>query len=298
MSHVRPTVGSRLDLPQPARPAKWHVSMGELRLVGAPASLDAARAVVARHRRAACPSRLDARRARRARERRSPTSLAALRDAGLDAIATARLDRLEPEHLEPWPIGRTAAAVGDARHARRRRRAARPARGAARVAGRDRCRARLCAAAGRDVAPSSPPPATTTCATWRSRVSCSTTSRTSRRTGRAWARSCRSRACCSAPTTSTPCPRATTCRTARAARSSRKSVATSPAASLEAVERDGAFRPRGARVIRIGAVGFLNARPLAYGLDRDRPRVAAPRPAVGVRAVCCTRARSTSASCR
>ena len=146
-------------------------------------------------------------------------SLAALRGAGLDAVASARLDRLELDRgLRAVARRRTPAAVGHARHARRRRRAARSTRGAPCMAGSDRCGTRLCAAGGRDLAEQ---PTTgyddmrhVALARW-----CSTTSRTSRRTGRGWARSCRRRACCSAPTTSTPCPRATTCRTGRAARS-------------------------------------------------------------------------------
>src|SRR5262245_21674717 len=79
---------------------------------------------------------------------------------------------------------------------------------------------------------------------------------------------------------STPCRRSTKPRKGGAARRSRKSAATSgpPASSRSSgtdatIDWSGGPYPPERRdrmsAIRLGAVGYLNARPLVYGLDRN-----------------------------
>ena len=85
-----------------------------------------------------------------------------------------------------------------------------------------------------------------------------------------------------------------------AARRSRRSAATSARPGSEPVERNGRFdvwRLSAAmtRRVRLGAVGYLNARPLVYGLERAAAiRSSASTSRRSARG-CCTRARSTSA---
>ena len=92
----------------------------------------------------------------------------------------------------------------------------------------------------------------------------------------------------------------TTRRKGGAARRSRRSAATSRRQGSSRSSATGASRLIALMApVRIGAVGYLNARPLTWALDRapERWQVRYDLP-VGVRARCCTTVRSISGWCR
>ena len=250
-----------------------------------------------RHRAAACPSRRG-RSKSSPRSGRSPTSPPRCAKQASTPWPRRGSIAWRPRTCEALAVGRTAACS--------RSRSARRVDGdalldqlerAARVAGGDRRRARLCAAAGRDVARAAhhrlrrhaPRGARAPRARQRrahpgalgahgrEAVAVVPAVRRRRHRRRARARRHAARAAPRDPRGSPPQPRR---RVARGRRARRR---LSPARRARDSHRGGRVPEReSARV-------------------RPRPRsarVAAPRPALGVRATCCTRARSISASCR
>ena len=270
VSHVPADTGGSAWTCRNSRPAEGGTfSMGELRLVGAPASLDAARAhgdgrgVAGRRARLG----VDGRRAVRARTTRRRCRHAARGRAPRRGLGASR----SPGGRGPRSagIGRAARADGHAWHAGRRRRAARRSSRQLRAWQAATGVVRACAPLPVETSPEQP---TTGYDDMRhvalARLVLDNVAHIQAHWTRMGAKLSQSCLLFGADDIDGVPARDDMPHGPRRAilEEVRRNLT---AASLEAGRARRRLPPARRRVIRIGAVGFLNARPLAYGLDRD-----------------------------